>query len=284
MNCPKCGSENLQKKGKRLGNQRYRCKDCGASFTEGVPYKEAPSYEELEKKCSRCGGTKIVRDGKLEDGAQRYLCKECGLRFSDNSTESLTIRWECPYCGAPLNYSGYGKLGQREYKCTSCGKSCSGDIITGKPIKKVAFSETNDSVVCPCCNTKNVRKAGIAKGGRQKYHCNECGKQFMTDYRLAPKEIGLKEHVIQLILRGRNLKEVCNKYGFSERYTREFMEPFFASEKVTEAQKVLIIRYGVFCKVPVAYLASYVKCSERMCRKIINKYKEKLSPPTSVPS
>lgn len=35
MKCPKCGSENLTKDGKRDGRQRYRCKDCGKSFIDG---------------------------------------------------------------------------------------------------------------------------------------------------------------------------------------------------------------------------------------------------------
>ena len=284
MNCPRCGSENLQKKGKRLGNQRYRCKDCSASFTEGVPYKEAPNYEVLEKKCSRCGSTEVVRDGKLEDGAQRYLCKGCGLRFSDNSAESLTIRWECPYCGAPLIYSGYGKLGQREYKCSSCNKSCSGDMITGKPIKRVAFKEHNTSVSCPCCGSKNIRKAGIAKGGRQRYRCNECEKQFMTDYRLPPKKAGLKERIIGLIMNGYNLKKVGKQLGFSERYIREFMEPFYEGECISDEQRQLIIKYGAHCKVPIDYLAPYVRCSEKMCRKVIKEYNSMLRPPASVPS
>ena len=55
MNCPKCGSEDLQKKGMRAGRQRYRCKSCSSSFTEGVPYKEAPKYEVLDKVCPHCG-------------------------------------------------------------------------------------------------------------------------------------------------------------------------------------------------------------------------------------
>ena len=94
MKCPRCGSKDLQKKGKRLGKQRFRCKECSCSFTEGIPYKEAPSYKKLTKECSRCGSNHIVRDGKLEDGAQRYLCKDCNLRFSDNSPDSLITDWE----------------------------------------------------------------------------------------------------------------------------------------------------------------------------------------------
>lgn len=286
MNCPKCGSENLQKKGKRAGKQRFRCKDCSCSFTEGTLYKEAPTYEKLNKKCSRCGSTHVVRDGKLEDGAQRYLCKDCNLRFSDNSTESLTVLWECPYCSHSLVYSGYGKLGQREYRCNHCKKSCSGDQITGKPIKRTYFSEINTEVSCPSCNSKNIRKAGIAKGHRQKYICKDCNKGFMTDYVVEPKKKELKEKVISLIMNGSNVRKISKEYGFSERYMREFLEPYYSKETITKEQRDLITRFGYHCRVPVDYMAEYVKCSEKMCRKVLKKYKEevlKLSPPSSVP-
>lgn len=285
MKCPRCGSTDLQKKGKRLGRQRYRCKDCSSSFTEGIKYKEAPIYEALDKVCSRCGSNNVVRDGKLQDGAQRYICKDCNLRFSDNSSESLTTSWECPYCGHTLVYSGYGKLGQREYRCNNCKRSCSGDQVTGQPIKRVYFSETNTDVTCPVCNSLNVRKAGISKDGRQKFVCKDCHKGFMHDYKLKPKPTGLKQEVIKRILNGENLRKVSVSTGYSERYIREFMEPYYAYETITKEQKNLITKFGCHCNVPINYLAQYIKCSERMCKKIIKQYNsEWLSPPASVPS
>lgn len=282
MNCPKCGSTNLQKKGKRLGNQRYRCKECGSSFTEGIPYKESPKYDTLRSKCPKCGYNHVVRDGKLRDGAQRYLCRDCGLRFSDNSTESLSTSWRCPYCGATLVYAGYGRLGQREYRCNNCSKHCSGDILTGEPIKRVTFKEVNTSVFCPTCGSKNIRKAGFKRSGKQSYYCNDCKRQFITDYKIKPKEKGLKEKVISLILNGYNLRKVSKQLGFSERYVREFMKPYYEKEQVSQEQKDLIIRFGYHCRVPINYLAPYIKCSERICKSIIKKLT--LSPPTSMPS
>lgn len=285
MKCPRCGSVKLQKKGKRLGRQRYRCKECSSSFTEGITYQEAPSYEALNKICSRCGSTHIVRDGKLQDGAQRYLCKECNLRFSDNSSENLTTTWKCPYCGHPLVYAGHGKLGQREYRCNACKKSCSGDQITGKPIKRVYFSETNTNIKCPTCGSLNIKKAGVSKDGRQKFICKECNKGFMHNYKLQPKPTGLKQIVIKEILKGKNLRKVSLSTGYSERYVREFMEAYYNSETISEEQKELITKYGCHCSVPVNYLAEYVKCSEKMCKKVIKQYKSRwLSPPTSVPN
>ena len=282
MKCPRCGSEDLQKKGKRLGNQRYRCKQCSSSFTEGVPYTEAPKHKTLEKKCPKCGHSHVVRDGKLQDGAQRYLCRNCGLRFSDNSTESLSTTWKCPYCGNLLSYSGYGKLGQREYRCKNCGKKCSGDLLTGEPVKRVAFKELNTSVHCPTCGSLNINKAGFKRMRRQSYRCIDCGRQFITDYKVQPKEKGLKEKAIYLILNGHNLRKVSRELGFSERYVREVIQPYYEKESISKEQEDLIIRFGYHCRVPLDYLAPYIKCSERICKAVIKQLK--LSPPTSVPS
>lgn len=281
MKCPKCGSTDLQKKGKRAGNQRYRCKNCSSSFTEGIPYTEAPKYEVLKKKCPKCGKEHVVRDGKLQDGAQRYLCRDCGLRFSENSTESLSTSWKCPYCDGTLIYSGYGKLGQREYRCKNCGKSCSGDLLTGEPIKRVAFRESNTSVYCPECGSLDIRKAGFKKTRKQSYRCNNCGKQFITNYTIKPKEKGLKEKAIYLILRGHNLRKVSRELGFSERYVRDFMRPYYKAEQISQEQRDLIVRFGYHCSVPVNYLAPYIKCSERICKTIIKELT--LSIPTSMP-
>lgn len=276
VKCPRCGSKDLQKKGQRLGRQRYRCKKCSSSFTEGVQYREAPTYDKLNISCSKCGSKNIVRDGKLLGGAQRYLCKDCGMRFSDNSSESLTIQWECPYCGGTLRYSGFGKLGQREYFCSNCKRSCSGDLVTGKPIKRTYFRDINESVECPACRSMNIRKAGIAKGNRQKYICNDCSKHFMTDYEKEPKSQEMKDEIINLVLKGNNVAKVSKDMGFSKRYVMEFMQPYFNKETLSRNQKELIIKYGHFLKVPIGYLAPYIPCSEYACRKFLCKYRKKL--------
>ena len=79
MECPKCKSTKLQKKGLRAGKQRYRCTACGANFTEGKEYRPAPRYPKIvEQMCPKCGSDNIIRDGKLKNGLQRYQCNKCG--------------------------------------------------------------------------------------------------------------------------------------------------------------------------------------------------------------
>ena len=41
MECPRCGSTRIHKKGKRARKQRYQCFECKANFCEGIEYKSA---------------------------------------------------------------------------------------------------------------------------------------------------------------------------------------------------------------------------------------------------
>lgn len=157
MECPNCGSTSVQKKGKRAGKQRYRCKECNAAFTEGVTYvKQVLQAQVTGVNCPKCGKDHIIRDGKLDDGTQRYQCQSCGLNFSPRTNLLEEIKWNCPYCDGELSYSGYSRKGFREYKCKECGTSCTGDE-TGKPIKRIT-QEDKDSIVQAVLAGKNVNK------------------------------------------------------------------------------------------------------------------------------
>ena len=101
MKCPKCGNENTQKKGMRAGKQRYRCRSCGACFTEGVEYVEQVKMEPLQMTCPSCNSSHIRRDGK-DGGYQRYECHDCGLNFSDYT---IAKKYRCSRFGKNLRHS-----------------------------------------------------------------------------------------------------------------------------------------------------------------------------------
>ena len=272
MNCPKCGNKNIRKRGKRAGKQRYACLDCGACFTEGVKYKRAVTVDITGVICPKCKSTLIIGDGKFADGRQKYKCKSCLITFNKNTViKEDKPKQKCPYCGSLLNYSGYNKFDAPEYYCPTCKKSCTGDIKTGKPIKRVVFKEHNTNVLCPHCSSTNIRKTGIVRD-RQRYICNNCEKSFIENpsFKVHSKEE--KEQVILEILKGKSISEVAKKYGFSEHRIRTLTRPYCEKEKLTEKQKNLIITYGYYFKVPVEYLAEYVPCSRRTCRAALNNY------------
>ena len=269
MICPKCGSSKLQKKGTRAGKQRYRCTSCGANFTEGVLYKSAPPLlKDPNLKCLYCGSNHVIRDGKLPDGKQRYKCVDCGKDFSE---KTRPIQY-CPYCGGKLTYSGYGKLGQIRYQCSSCNKNCSGDLITGKPIKRYFFQEANIEVKCPKCGSKNIKKDGFRKE-RQKFYCNTCGNHFLEEKinYLHSEEDRLK--VLKMVFKGKNVNKIAEELKYTVGRVRAIARPYYKKEKLSDKQKEMIIKYGYYLKVPIDYLAEYVPCSQRACKELLEKFK-----------
>lgn len=277
MNCPRCNSSHLQKKGKRAGKQRYKCVDCNASFAENTLYKPSVTGKSIFKgKCPKCGSNNIKRDGKLKNGGQRFYCKDCGLGFSTktNLLAVKEIEWKCPYCGNALSYSGFSKSGTREYICKSCKKSCTADK-EGRPIKRnPAFAQTNREIKCPACESTNVKKAGIVKG-KQRYLCKNCNRAFTN------KKVRIsKEKLIEIILEGRNIDNIVKISTYTLEEINEIMKPYYEKEVVTDSQIRDIIRYGYYLNVPINYMAEYVKCSENKCEEILRKYREKIKSTT----
>lgn len=279
MHCPNCQSTKLQKKGKRAGKQRYRCSNCGANFTEGATYTPAKRLPLLNNiKCPECGESHVIRDGKTADGTQRYQCQSCGLNFNHKTKggHGKRILWTCPYCGGSLRYSGYSKSGYRSYLCKECKKSCTADA-EGKPIKKEEpFSLTNESVKCPHCNSTNLKKAGFNKLGNQRYVCNSCERSF-NKHSIKRQNI---EEAVNLMLQGRNLQKISKSSGYSSERLRKIMSPYYKMETINENQKKDIIKYGFYLKVPVDYMAEYIKCSEHKCREVLRRYREKIKSTT----
>jgi transposase-like protein len=251
----------------RAGKQRYKCKDCGACFTDGALYSKAKKLPPLEMTCPKCGGERVYRDGKLADGSQRYRCLSCDSRFS-SKTKLPTIKWECPYCGGKLRYSGYSRKGNHDYKCSKCGKSCVADN-EGKPIKREPFfSQINTTIECPACKSLNIRKAGKSKTNQNRYICKDCGRGFVMNDNI--------KNIVNDILAGHNMKKVSLKYNYPLKSISELMKAHYKTEKITLEQRKMIIKYGYYLRVPVDYMAEYVKCSEHKCQEVLRKFNKKI--------
>ncbi len=179
MKCPSCGSTDLQKKGSRNGKQKFRCKECYASFTEGVPYLRRGKLAPLtDFECPSCGSTRVVRDGKLEDGAQRYKCRSCNCGFS-------------------------------------------------------------------------TKTSGV----------------------ISPED---KVSIVQKVLAGKNIEKLKSEYKCTSEFIKDLVKPHYASETITPEQKKDIIKYGYYLRVPVDYMAEYIKCSEHKCEEVLKKFRKTL--------
>ena len=278
VKCPNCNSDSTVKKGIRAGRQRYRCSACGANFTEGRIYKKQDKYNKVTNlTCPKCNSTNIMRDGKLESGGQRYVCKDCKKQFSDKTNRNIKpIKYNCPYCNGKLTYSGYGKLGQREYNCTNCGKSCSADK-RGKPIKRLTFEEQNTKILCPSCGSLRIKSAGIRDNIRR-YICKECGKSFTEFSGPEPKytqhspEI-IKEAVTDVLI-GKPVNITAVKYGYNIRTLQNIVRPYYKKEQITHREKESILRLGM-CGVPPEEIAPHFKCSIFNVKKLLRNYVNK---------
>lgn len=268
MECPRCGSKHLQKKGVRAGKQRYKCTVCKANFCEGVKYISAPIHDKLDKTCIYCGSTHIVRDGKLPSGAQRYKCFSCNRGFSDTTVirEPEPDKF-CPYCGSKLRKAGYSKLGYREYFCKSCNKSCT-ENAEGIPQRRDTFKDINKDIKCPSCNSNDLRLAG-QRDGRRKFSCKSCGRQFIegSNIRRHSKSEVLK--IVLEIFNGRSFEEVAKKYNSSVRNIKGIMKKYYHKEQISQNKRNLIEYYGGLMKVPIEYVAPYVHCSYKACEDIL---------------
>lgn len=276
MSCPNCGSDRVVRKGTRAGKQRYRCNSCGAAYTEGVPYEKAIIQDKVKGiECPVCGSVNIRRDGK-DNSTQRYCCKDCGRNFNSKSKERLELRKivpNCPYCGAKLKYSGYGKKGTRTFDCPSCGKHCTADE-NGKPVARIFFKDQNTSVKCPSCGSfKLARKGRKGSGG---FKCQDCGKFFKENPKFTVHSKDEQNIVIRLLLAGKNPHKICEKYKYNLSRLQHMMSRIYEKEVISEKQKADIIKYGYYLRVPVDYMAEYVKCSEHKCREVLKEYRKQL--------
>ena len=78
MNCIHCNSPNIVKKGIVTGKQRYKCKDCGKTFSVAIPQNR----HNYDVTCPKCGHNKAKKGGFTKDGRQYYICKNCNHKFT----------------------------------------------------------------------------------------------------------------------------------------------------------------------------------------------------------
>lgn len=84
-----------------------------------------------------------------------------------------------------------------------------------------------------------------------------------------------KENIIRAVLRGKNVQKLSEEYKCTQRTINDLLRPYYKLETITSQQKKTIIKFGFYLQVPVDYMAEYVKCSERKCTEVLNKFKKK---------
>ena len=96
----------------------------------------------------------------------------------------------------------------------------------------------------------------------QELYKNECEKRQEEKKKLACK----------WVMHGEDEKVVAEKCSMDIEYLKELVTPLYKKETLTPKQINTIIHFGVGAAVPVEYLAPYIPCSIKMCKKILSKY------------
>ena len=312
--CPHCGSKNLKYRGwNPSGSRRYECKDCGKcssgesfDISRKIPFTECPHchsdkiilngflsdgrtrryrckscgrwfsnktvvHEKSGINCVKCGSDNTYHYGTTEKGKPIYKCKDCGKRFVENP-ENMYKKHEivCPKCGKigakKDGNSGLANGGYKQYyKCLACGH-------------RYTLNPTN---------LTSLDKERIIEMYKQGVPVSHLAEQFNISEReirrktqdipnpIQEKKKELKQEMINEVLHGKPVKETAIKYGDAPRSLSKFMIDEYSKETITKEQKETIIKFGIFCSVPINYLAEYVPCSEYMCKKVIEEYWEK---------
>ena len=64
-------------------------------------------------------------------------------------------------------------------------------------------------ITCPACSSLNIKKNGINKQTKQRYRCNDCGKQFIVKYSYRAYLKYVRELVVPMCLNGSGIRDTA---------------------------------------------------------------------------
>lgn len=218
--------------------------------------------------CPNCHGTKVRKRG-IQRGRQRYKCMECGANFGEGieyhrAPKYPEIDCSCPRCGSRNLYRDGKSNDSQRYRCKECGLNFNSRTT-------LCDSEAG-KYKCPYCDGELIYTKYISPKARE-YTCSECGHIFK---RLPYTTINNRKEVVSAILKGKKPSVAAKEYGYSLSHLRRIMPDYYRAEKITDKQKKDIVLYGYYLKIPVKFMAEYIKCSEHKCREVLNKFKKNL--------
>ena len=64
------------------------------------------------------------------------------------------------------------------------------------------------SIKCIHCSGSNLVKNGHSENKTQRWHCNDCNKNFQLDYRYNARIPGIKEKIYELTLNSSGVRDI----------------------------------------------------------------------------
>lgn len=71
------------------------------------------------------------------------------------------------------------------------------------------------AITCPRCSRGNIKKNGTTSQGKQKYLCQVCRRQFITDYRYQGCRPSVVARIVPLSLNGCGIRDITRVLGVS---------------------------------------------------------------------
>jgi transposase-like protein len=137
MTCPVCNSKKVSSNGTTpKGSKRYRCRDCGSSWSDGTFQKSQTPI------CPECGSDHTIKNGlyrrKTIPDSQNWKCQGCGNTFREPLPGETAYIPElgavCPYC-ENVNTVKNGTSPRinpppaQNHICKSCGRCFTTDKV-----------------------------------------------------------------------------------------------------------------------------------------------------------
>ena len=266
--CPYCGGE-LKYKGwsNNKSTRRYICSNCKKGFSGDLSNLKV---RQIDMPCPYCGSSNIRKGGKLQSGAKRYLCNTCGKNFNENTVivEKEHRPEKCPICqDTHIIKCGHDtKTNKQRYKCKNCGHKFIEDYV----LPFIKHEKT-----CPRCGYVGAKKAGKSGSKKQYYICLKCNHKYLENptYRqTTQKERFL---IIKLYLQGKNYSEISKILNRNERTIRSIVDKYYKRETLTKDQLDTIYKYGVLLNIPPEFVAPYIPCTMRRCKRILAQYEKR---------